>query len=152
MRLNYWFIHTTRQFVHSISLQSVLLHHTDPVFQHFFYQLFAPTVQGSILHSAASIFFFILNNFIFTVVGIVHFIPVQFSTFRTCTVFQNAKFHLENFLRHQIFYTTLWLRKFSTALKFLLLLFRLSKFFSASNYSFYFLHLENHRGVSINSY
>ncbi len=75
--LNYWFIYMTRRFIHSISLQSILFYHTGPVFQYFFYQLFAPRVLGLIMRCCVNFFyfstlwwgfwflkfFFILNNF-----------------------------------------------------------------------------------------
>ncbi len=84
------------------------------------------------------VFFFILYNFIFTMVGILHFRGVQFYTFWICTIFWNIQLQLENFLHHQIFYTTLWLRKFSTRLKFLYY-FSDKKFYSAPNYSYLLL-------------
>ncbi len=92
----------------------------------FLYQLFATVVLGSIPHRVASTFFFnfligsgffkfffILINFIFTMVGILHFRLVQFSTLRIYTVFYNTQFHvenklygLENFLQHLITHIT----------------------------------------------
>ncbi len=91
----------TRRFVHRQFLYNILFHHTAPIFEHFFisclllvscvrscmeqhqFFLFFNFLMGSWFLN----FFFILNNSIFTVVGIPHFRLVKFSTFQTWTVF-----------------------------------------------------------------
>ncbi len=77
----------------------------------FFFQIF----DGELLLKC----FFFLNNFTFTMVAILHFTCIQFSIFRTCTIFWNNELYIKNFLQHLIFYKTLLLKKISTRLQFL---------------------------------
>ncbi len=111
-------------------------------FSAFFYQLLAPRVLSSIPHDASiffifqlfggvlflNVFFFVLNYFIFTVVGIVHFRVVKFSTFWAWYNFLKHPFPLRKFFAPSNFLYNFMASKIFYSTKILLLFFWLQNF------------------------